>query len=72
LIGSAWAVLTLLDDNHARSPTETAGEAHRYSDISLILAGTDAGMDAGATARPARNPLSILELWLAQTYLERT
>jgi hypothetical protein len=22
------------DDNHARSPTETAGEAHRYSDIS--------------------------------------
>jgi beta-galactosidase beta subunit len=55
LIGSARAVLTLLDDNHARSPTETAGEAHRYSDISLILAGTDAGMDASATARGNHN-----------------
>jgi hypothetical protein len=36
LIGSARAVLTLLDDNHARSPTETAEEAHRYSDNSPV------------------------------------
>jgi hypothetical protein len=36
LIGSARAVLTLLDDNHARSPTETADEAHRYTDNSPV------------------------------------